>query len=146
MQLSITAKAQSVLMAIAGGAASREEIATKLGVSVPVVNGSITSLKRNKLVEISDKTGLLAVTAEAKPFTTGEAAKAAPAADEAKTATKMDQARKLFAQYSKQGRQVVLAHFQEQIGLTPKGASTYYQILRHETPAAPAATGNNTKH
>jgi len=47
---------------------------------------------------------------------------------------------RLFSEYAKHGRQVVLAHFQQDIGLTAKGASTYYQILRHETPAAPAAT------
>ena len=125
----ITPKATALLNAIALGLASREAIASHLGVTIPVVNGSLTSLKRNGLVEINEEDGSIALTADATPYITVKAGKqATPRAP--RTGTKMEEARKVFNALFNQGRQAVLAAFQTQVGLTKDGAVTYFQTLR----------------
>lgn len=138
--ITISDKAKTVLAAIIRGAHTRDEIAKKLGVSVPVVNGSITSLKRNGLVEVNDESGEILASPEA-PAHAGVQARAPRAPREN---TKMEQARTVFNKLYDKGRQVVLAQFRETIGLTAAGASTYYQTLRRETGAASAYQRSKT--
>lgn len=128
----ITTKAQSVLTTIAAGSNTRETIAEMLGVSVPTVNGSLTGLKRHGLIKV-DKEGSIVTTAAAKPFLTEGAA--APVQGH-RAGTKMAEAAKLFNDKYAQGRQAVLAAFQDRIGLTKAGAATYYQMLRTQAGMA----------
>lgn len=142
MNATLTPKALTVLASIAKSGSTRDDIAAALGVSVPVVNGSLTSLKRNGLVEIDDETGNITRTPDADPYlkANGKAAKAPSA-----TATKMDQARAIFNKYVDKGRQIVLEHFRTNVGLTQAGASTYYQTLRHENELAGMAFQKSKK-
>ena len=127
----ITEKATAVLNAVAAGHHTREAIAAAMNVTIPVVNGSLTSLKRNGLVEIDEEDGAVALTADAKPFITAKKGKAAAAAKPSvREGTKMEAARQLFNSLFKKGRQAVLEAFREQVGLTKAGAVTYYQTLR----------------
>lgn len=131
--ISLPQKAQAVLSVIARGAHTRDAIATKMGVTVPVVNGSITALKRNGLVEVSDE-GEIAVTPDASAYVTisGTGSRGP------RPGSKMAQARSLFTKFADKGRPAVLEQFRG-IGLTEKGASTYYQTLRTEAVQAQAA-------
>lgn len=132
--MTLTTKAQSVLAVIVKGANTRDAIATKLGVTVPVVNGSITALKRNGLVELDYGAGIVSPTPDASAYLAQmkETAKeGTPSAH-----TKMADARAVFAKFMDKGRQTVLEQFRTKIGLTPKGASTYYQTLRRENDMA----------
>ena len=124
----ITEKATAVLNAVAAGHHTREAIAAAMNVTIPVVNGSLTSLKRNGLVEIDEEDGAVALTADAKPFITAKKGKAAKPS--VREGTKMEAARQLFNSLFKKGRQAVLEAFREQVGLTKAGAVTYYQTLR----------------
>ena len=126
---SITEKATAVLNAIAAGHHSREAIAAAMDVTIPVVNGSLTSLRRNGLVEIDEEDGDVALTADAKAYVTVKT-RAARTPSGPREGTKMEAARQLFNSLFKKGRQSVLAAFQEQVGLTKAGAVTYYQTLR----------------
>ena len=47
----------------------------------------------------------------------------------AKVATKMDQAKAIFAESAGVARKDVIARFIKEVGLTKAGASTYYQKL-----------------
>lgn len=46
--------------------------------------------------------------------------------------TKMEAARFIFQRHFKDGRQAVLRHLRENVGLSERGAITYYQNLRIE--------------
>lgn len=130
--ISLTDKAKTVLGVIASGLSSREDVAAKLKVSVPVVNGSLTSLKRHGLVEIDDETGAITATPDAADHVGAQA----PATRAVRTGTKMERARGIFDKYVDKGRQVVLEHFKNKVGLTQAGASTYYQTLRSQNEMA----------
>lgn len=136
--INLTEKAKNVLAIIAAGASTRDEIAESMGVSVPVVNGSLTMLKRNGLVEIADD-GAVSVTPDAADYVEMPEGKDTPAQRSSRPGSKMEQAREVFAKFVEQGRQAVLEQFRNTIGLTPAGAATYYQTLRHEAEAAGAA-------
>jgi hypothetical protein len=141
----ITSKAQEVLQVIANGNVTRDTVAGALDKSISQVNGSITQLKRNGLVEI-DGEGNFSLTPDAGEFVTIKGKRGRKPAVQveahqraARTGTKMEAARNIFDKYFDKGRQFVLEKFQTNVGLTEKGASTYFQTLRHETGvAAPA--------
>lgn len=130
--ISITDKAKTILSVIASGLNSREDVAAKLKVSVPVVNGSLTSLKRHGLVEIDDETGAITAT----PDAADHIGKVAASPRAVRTGTKMERARAVFDKYIGKGRQVVLEHFKTNVGLTQAGASTYFQTLRSQSEMA----------
>lgn len=133
---SLTDKAVSVLRQIAKMARpTRDTVASKLGVSPATVNGSLTALKRHGLVEQNDD-GHLKATPDAAEFIGKRATKGAAASTEP---SKMDQARAIFNKNINKGRAAVLAAFQSDAQLTPKGASTYFQTLRTEAEAAGVA-------
>jgi hypothetical protein len=127
--MTLTSKAQAVLAVIVKGANTRDAIASQLGVTVPVVNGSITALKRHGLVELDYTAGIVTATPEAASVFGGSTTAVV-------RTSKMQEARATFAKYMDKGRQVVLEHFRIDVGLTPKGASTYYQTLRRENDMA----------
>lgn len=131
MASAITEKSQTVLNTIAKGVGTREAIAEKLGVTVPVVNGSLTALKRNGLIEIDDD-GYITVTEDAAEFVSTKPRAARAAAGEHRAGTKMAEAAKIFEKKFSNGRQAVLNAFMTQVGLTKAGASTYYQMLRSQ--------------
>jgi len=107
---------------------TREKIARRLGQSVAQVNGALTGLKRNGLIEI-DAEGVITVTPDAAPYLSKRAGGTAERAT--RTNTKMAAARRLFDKYaSKEGRGGLIARFMKEIGLTEKGASTYFQTIR----------------
>lgn len=146
----ITEKAQSVLNAIAAGNDTRDAVATHLGVSVPTVNGSITSLKRNSLIEVDDD-GTITLTSAASEFVTVKKSRRGAATPSVsgghREGTKMAEAAKIFEKKFSAGRPVVLEAFMKQVGLTKAGAATYYQSLRTQsgnTPKKRSATKSST--
>lgn len=139
VNVNLTDKAKTILNVIAHGATSRDEIAESMGVSVPVVNGSLTALKRNGLIELDPTSGAVSITPDARPYLDPPKMKQDIPTVEGKhhrPGSKMEQAREVFSQFVNDGRQAVLEQFRTSIGLTPAGAATYYQTLRHETGAA----------
>jgi len=130
MKRSISEKAQSVLEAIAEGNDNRENVAYYLGISIPSVNGSLTGLKRNGLIEVEDD-GTILLTEDADEFLP----EGSPASRQytPRPGSKMAHASKLFNRLFDKGRQAVLAAFRDQVGLTERGAATYYQTLRERS-------------
>lgn len=128
-QTGLTETSQSVLNAIASGKHKRDTIVTATSLSASAVGGAIRSLVNRGLIE-STKDGMVATTPDAKQFITTRTRK--PRAD-----TKMAEARVLFQKHFKDGRPVVLSKLRDKVGLTEKGAITYYQNLRVEAGIAP---------
>lgn len=126
--ITLTSKAQAVLAVIAAGAQNRDDIAKKMKVSVPTVNGSLTSLKRNGLVAIDDDGGITTTSGALAHLGGAMQSTRTP-----RTGTKMERARAIFNKYVDKGRQTVLERFRDNVGLTQAGASTYYQTLRSES-------------
>jgi DNA-binding transcriptional ArsR family regulator len=134
MNATISEKGHNVLRAIAVGNSTRELAAAALGVSIATVNGSLTSLKRNGLIEVSDA-GQLTLTEDAAPFVKDVlAASKGPRA--ARTGTKMEKAKEIFQRLIPSGRPAVLDAFRKEVGLTKAGASTYFQMLRAQSGMA----------
>lgn len=126
MAIKISDKAQAVLEAIIiGKCHTREEIATHLKSTIPSVNGALTGLLRNGLVEVNVSTGSINATPDASMFVKAAAHAAAP-----RSGTKMELATKIFEEHFNEGRKSVISLFQKSVGLTEKGAATYYQTLR----------------
>lgn len=107
---------------------TREKIARRLDQSIAQVNGALTGLKRNGLIEI-DADGVITVTPDAAPYLSKRAGGTAERAP--RTGTKMEAARAIFNKFAqKEGRSGVIDRLVAQVGLTAKGASTYFQTLR----------------
>lgn len=136
----LSANAQKILSLIHGGATDRAAIAKKMRASVQSVNGSITALVRAGHVTRNED-GSLATEGGAQsnaandngdnPRATG------PGSRGHRPGSKMSKARAIFlkAQEGEKDRQWTLGQFTKKLGLTPKGASTYYQSLKREVEA-----------
>jgi hypothetical protein len=129
-----TAKAISILAAIMKGNHQRTDLAKKLKLSIPALNGSLRNLKRDGLVEQDPETDTLDITEDAKQFVVGKSsgttASGASTQRAERKGTKTAKARKLFERFLERGRPVVLQKMQEQAGLTANGAATYFQKFR----------------
>lgn len=135
-KVQLTEKATAALQAIADGAKTRNDAATALGVTVPVINGSLTMLKRHGLIEVHDD-GRVLLTPDAKDYVKVRAVGArGPRGPRA--GTKMEAARAIFEKFASDGRAVVIEKFRE-LGLTPAGSATYFQTLRTQAEAAGVA-------
>jgi hypothetical protein len=139
--VNLSPNAIKILGYVSKGLNTREAIAKRMKTSVPVVNGSLTVLKRQEMVTVDEEGVITAVEG---------AAVVAESAHTPRSQSKMAQARKLYAKYQHKGRQVVLDKLIG-IGLTPKGASTYYQTLKTRAdaeaaaPAAPVARSRKSQ-
>lgn len=142
----ISQKAYNVLAVLGKGKRDREYIAEALDITMSSVNGTLTGLRNNGLVDI-DANGKVAATAAAKPYLAKkgqEGVKVVGGPRKQRTGTKMEQARLLFDRYHDKGRPAVLEHFRD-IGLTERGASTYYQNIRRERGMSNPITGEQPK-
>lgn len=135
-EIKLSEQAVEVLRFVKKGANTRDKLATKMDVSVNKVNGSITALKRHGLVEL-DEDGILSLTEDAAQYIGKRGRPAAASDDEPRTRavrtdTKIAAARKIFDKHVNKGRAAVIERFQNDLDLTPAGASTYYQKFRVE--------------
>lgn len=129
MTKALTDNAQNVLNAIATGKSTKEAVGTSLNMTAASVGGSVRALQNRGLVDVTSD-GTLALTPDASEWVTARTRKA-------RTGTKAEMARKIFQRYGTSNRQKVLEKFEHDIGLTPKGAITYYQNMRKEAGLAP---------
>lgn len=129
----ITEKAQLVLDAIAKGDNTRASIAKTLDVTIPVVSGSISALKRQGYVNEMDDGHLTASKSGSKNRSNVEV-------DEHREGSKMAAAAEIFSKhFEKEPRAAIIERFMEDVGLTKAGASTYYQSLRRDVGAGTVA-------
>lgn len=147
--MSINAKTKHVLSVIAaleagGTDVTRDAIMTKIGASGAAVTNSLKTLAGNGLIETTED-GHITTTPDAITHISLTPAGRAP-----RVGTKMDIARNLMVKHGEKGRQFVLSKFRTDVGLTDKGASTYYQTLSREAKqssiAAQAAKANRAGH
>lgn len=131
----LTDNSQTVLNAIARGKVTKDAISSDLNMSISSVSGSLRSLSNRGLIETS-KDGLIATTRDAVPYITAKARKV-------RTGTKMEQARVMFQRHYSEGRAAVLTKLRDKVGLTDKGAVTYYQSLRVEAGIAPVSLAHS---
>lgn len=133
----LTDNSQSVLNAIASGKSTRDIISNVLNMTATAVSGSIRSLSSRGLIETS-KNGSITTTPDALQYITKRTRKP-------RTGTKMEQARAVFQRHYSQGRPAVLSKLRDSVGLTEKGAVTYYQNLRVEAGIAPASLAHSKR-
>lgn len=138
----ITARQQETLEAVNRGKNDVQALADQLGVTVATVRGTLRALRENGLLE--GTSGDLTVTSDGQAYVGqgGNQAKRSNRGGNQQQGTdhrdgsKIAQAKQVFEQFFDQGRKAVLEQFVNRLKLTPAGASTYYQNLRHETGMA----------
>lgn len=132
--VNLSPAAQKILGHIAKGVTTREALAKKMRTTVAAVNGSITALKRNEIVQLDDE-GTIELLKQPSDITVGAGTERTP-----RSHSKMAKARTIFNRMHAAGkeRHQILPKLVA-LGLTDKGASTYYQTLKTQFDAAPPA-------
>ena len=132
--VNLTPAATKLLGHISKGVNTREALAKKVRGTVASVNGSITALKRAGVVEL-DEEGTIKQLLKMDQIEIGGAVERTPRKN-----SKAAKARTIFNRMHGQGktRAQILPKLVA-LGLTDKGASTYYQTMKKAADEAVAA-------
>ncbi len=136
MARALTDNSQAVLNAVATGKNQRDVLSRTLNMTGTTVGNSLRSLIGKGLIEVNKKDGSLSITPDGREHATVRARAK-------RTGTKMEQARVVFQKYNAQGRPAVLSRLRDDVGLTEKGAITYYQNLRVEAGLGPVSAAHS---
>lgn len=134
MTTQLSANSKSIMTALIPGPGTSFEIASKTGLAVPVVTGSLAGLKKNGFVEVLATKELKLTQAGVLVLTPAQAVieyakpQVVVATGRSKGEVKA-KAAAIVAEEVGSKRAVIVERFVRELGMSPQGASTYHYNL-----------------
>ena len=133
MNTQLSTNSKSIMSALLAGPALSATVATSLGLSVPVVTGSLAGLKKGGFIEVLPTKELKLTQAGIQLLTPAQAIiEYAKPKSVASTRSKGDvkaRAAAIVAEEVGSKRAVIVKRFVDDLGMSPQGASTYHYML-----------------